>query len=322
MINSSSSSPNNHFITKNLESTQRERPKIKGITQELYEGDKWLKRAKGSRSRRWEYNNVVWGKLDSTANSHPDTEDLETEKRDRGIDKSISLEYFNGDVRSDLSEGFMCYLSQLEWEREKKVRRITPEDVLQFYGVKNFKANGGSHFCTSVTRYRFFDLNSAGRTWSDNIIWVKGNCLQRDDEELLDLRFRSVKQSVNSTVERKESLLDEVAEEETEHELVLREFGLSRKKRVESRSKKVVKAQSIWSMTGVDEGKRQTSGEEIKKALPASGTVVSGKVAQGKRRWVEPLGNSREKFIEGRSASTDDLKEAEERARLAILQGK
>ncbi|KAF6163244.1 hypothetical protein GIB67_025108 [Kingdonia uniflora] len=37
-------------------------------------------------------------------------------------------------------------------------------------------------------------MNSAGQTWNDNIIWVKGNCLQRDDEELLDLRFRSVKQ--------------------------------------------------------------------------------------------------------------------------------
>ncbi|KAF6158643.1 hypothetical protein GIB67_040157 [Kingdonia uniflora] len=32
-----------------------------------------------------------------------------------------------------------------------------------------------------------------GQTWNDNIIWVKGNCLQRDDEELLGLRFRSVK---------------------------------------------------------------------------------------------------------------------------------
>ncbi|KAF6155720.1 hypothetical protein GIB67_007157 [Kingdonia uniflora] len=41
--------------------------------------------------------------------------DLEVEKRDRGIDESISLEYFDGDVRSDLSEGFLCYLSQLEY---------------------------------------------------------------------------------------------------------------------------------------------------------------------------------------------------------------
>ncbi|KAF6162959.1 hypothetical protein GIB67_021108 [Kingdonia uniflora] len=77
-------------------------------------------------------------------------------------------------------------------------------EVITFYGKKNFKASERSYFCAGVTRRRFFDLNSAGRTWNDNIIWVKGNCLQRDDEELLDFRFRSVKQSAKSTVERKE----------------------------------------------------------------------------------------------------------------------
>ncbi|KAF6153123.1 hypothetical protein GIB67_034845 [Kingdonia uniflora] len=258
-INSSSSSPNNRFVTKNLENTQRERRKIRGINQKLSKDNKWLKRAKGSGSRRWEYSSVVRGKLDSTADSHLHTE--------------------------------------------------------------------------------------AGRTWNDNIIWVKGNCLQRDDDKLLDLQFRSVKK-----MERKESLLDEVTKE-TELQLVLRELGLSRKKRVESRSKKVVKAKSTRSMPGVDGGKRQTSGEEVraktprsgssaqpnlttskitqkflkkqmKKALPASGTTVSGEVAQGLRRRVEPLGGSGEKVAEGRYASVDDLKEVNERARLMILHGK
>ncbi|KAF6140687.1 hypothetical protein GIB67_013980 [Kingdonia uniflora] len=110
-------------------------------------------------------------------------------------------------------------------------------------------------------------------------------------------------EGVKSTVERKESLLDEVVEEETELKLVLRELGLSRKKRIESRSKKVAKAQSTRFMKGVNEGK-------------------SGKVTQGKRKRVEPLGGSGEKVTEGRSASVDHLKEVEERARLAILQGK
>ncbi|KAF6162717.1 hypothetical protein GIB67_022376 [Kingdonia uniflora] len=152
-------------------------------------------------------------------------------------------------------------------------------------------------------------LGFPGRTWNEDVIWVKGNCIQRDDEKLLDLRFRSVKQSVKSTVEWKKSLLDEVEEEETELELVLGELGLSKKKRVESRLKKVVKAQFTRSMIDVDERKRQTSGEEIKMALPASGTTVSGEVTQGKRRRVKPLGDSREKVVEERSASVDDLKE-------------
>ncbi|KAF6162869.1 hypothetical protein GIB67_021018 [Kingdonia uniflora] len=241
-----------------------------------------------------------------------------------GIDESISLEYFDGDVRSNISEGFLCYLSQLEyglslpltnlakgvmnaigecpvqmngnmwevitvcdhlndkWEREKKVRRMTSEDVLQFYGVKNFKASEGSYFCASVTRCRFFNLNSAGQTWNDDIIWAKGNCLQRDDETLLDLQFRSVKPSVKSTVERKEFLLDEVAKEETELKLVLGELGVRRKKRVESKSKKVVKAHSTRSMTGVDEGKRQTSGAEAQAKTPGLRSLVQPNLATNK----------------------------------------
>ncbi|KAF6140741.1 hypothetical protein GIB67_035168 [Kingdonia uniflora] len=274
-----------------MESTQRERQKITGINQELSEDDKRLKRAKVSGPRRWEYYRVVRGKLDSTADSHPD------------IEGSAAFKEF----------------------------------------CKAKGAIGGMW-----GKYVEFP---AGQTWNENIIWVKGNCLQRDDDELLDLRFRSVKQSVKSAVEKKKSLLDQVAEEETELELVLGELSLSRKNRVESRSKKVVKAQSTRSMTGVNERQRQTSGEkvrsktpgsgssaqpnlttskiaqkflkrQVKKALPASGITVSGEVAQGKRKRVEPLGGSREKVAEGQSALVDDLKEVEERTRLAILQGK
>ncbi|KAF6140630.1 hypothetical protein GIB67_013923 [Kingdonia uniflora] len=286
--------------------------------------------------------------------------DLEVEKRDRGIDESIPLEYFDGDIWSDLSEGFLCYLSQLEyglslpltnlvmgimnaigacpiqlngnmwevitvcyhlnktWEKDGNVSRIAPKDDLQFYGVKNFKASGGSYFYTSITRRHFFDLNIAGRTWNDNIIWVKGNCLQRDEEEPFDFLFRTIKQSVKSIVERKESLLDKVAKEETELELVLKGLGLSRKKRVDSRSNKVRKAQSTRSMAMVDDGKRQESCWE---ALLASSTTGSSEITKDKRRRFEPSGESGEKIVEGRSATVDDLKEVEERARLAVPQG-
>ncbi|KAF6161406.1 hypothetical protein GIB67_009285 [Kingdonia uniflora] len=80
------------------------------------------------------------------------------------------------------------------------------------------------------------------------------------------------KWGVKSTVERKESLLDEVAEEETKLELVLGELGLSRMKIVESKLKKVAKAQPTRSMKGVDEGTRQTYEEEIRARTPGSGS--------------------------------------------------
>ncbi|KAF6158587.1 hypothetical protein GIB67_040101 [Kingdonia uniflora] len=57
------------------------------------------------------------------------------------------------------------------------------------------------------------------------------------------------------------------------------------------------------------------------KALPAFGTTRSGEVAKDKRWRVEPTGVSGEKVIKRRSALVDDLKEVEERVRLAVLQG-
>ncbi|KAF6141411.1 hypothetical protein GIB67_021227, partial [Kingdonia uniflora] len=210
---------------------ERERRKIRGFDKELSDGDQRLKMAKDSESPRWLYSSVVRERLNATADSHSDTED------------------------------------------------------------------------------------------------------------------------VKSKVERKESLLDKVAEEETELEFVLEGLGLSRKKKVDSWSKKVRKARSTRSLAGVDEGKRQVSGEEAEtnfsktpgisssaqsnpvksskitlkylkkrmlKALSASGTTGSGEAVKDKRRRVKPSGESGEKVPEGRSAVVDDLKVVEERARLAV----
>ncbi|KAF6166867.1 hypothetical protein GIB67_026646 [Kingdonia uniflora] len=126
-----------------------------------------------------------------------------------------------------------------------------------------------------------------GRAWNDSVIWVNGNCLQRNDEEPLDLLFRTVKQSPKSQVGRKDSLLDEVAEKEVDLEFVLEGLGLSRKKRVGSKSKKVQKSQSTRE-----------------------------------RRRIEPSGKLGKKVTEGQSAAEDDLKEVEERTRLVALHKK
>ncbi|KAF6141023.1 hypothetical protein GIB67_006468 [Kingdonia uniflora] len=342
-INSAYSSPIKCFSTsKNLENTQRARRKIRGSNKKLSEGDQRLKRAKDTESRRWLYNSVVRERLDAAADSYSDTE-----------------EYFDGDVRSDLLEGFLCYLSQLEyglsiplsnlakdimnaigacpvqlnenmwevitvcdhlnekWDKEGKVSRITPEDVLQFYGVKNYKAIMGPYFSASTPRHRFIDLNSAGRTWNDNVIWVKGNCLQRDDEEPLYLQFRTVKQSVKSKLERKESLLDKVMEEETKLEFVLEWHGLSRKKRVDSRSKSSAQPNPVMSSKIVLKYPKK----RMLKEFLASGTTRSGEAAKEKRRRVKPSIESGEKVAEGRSTAVDDSKEVEERTRLAVLHG-
>ncbi|KAF6164733.1 hypothetical protein GIB67_040985 [Kingdonia uniflora] len=119
---------------------------------------------------------------------------------------------------------------------------------------------------------------------------------------------------VKFTVERKESLLDKVTEEETELELVLKGLDLSRKKRVDSSS-------ALPNPVKPSKVAQKYLKKQMLKALPASGTTGSGEVAKDMRRRVEPSGDSGEKVAEGRSASMDDLKEVEERVRLAVLQG-
>ncbi|KAF6170853.1 hypothetical protein GIB67_015805 [Kingdonia uniflora] len=136
-----------------------ERRKIRGFDKELSEGDKRLKTAKDSGSRRWQYSSVERVKLDSTADSHSDTKDA-------------------------------------------------------------FRV-----FCKSKA--------AVGRKW--------GKCVE----------FAGVK----SIVERKESMLDKIAEEETGLELVMEGLDLSRKKRVDCRLNNVRKAQFTRSMAGVDEEK-------------------------------------------------------------------
>ncbi|KAF6148356.1 hypothetical protein GIB67_025575, partial [Kingdonia uniflora] len=57
-----------------------------------------------------------------------------------------------------------------------------------------------AYFCASLIRPRFFDFSSVGRPWNDNVIWVKGDFLQRDDEEPMKLMFKNVKQSKYNNV--------------------------------------------------------------------------------------------------------------------------
>ncbi|KAF6167509.1 hypothetical protein GIB67_031710 [Kingdonia uniflora] len=211
--------------------------------------------------------------------SYPSSSDAFREflkPRQLGIDESISLEYFDGDVRSDLSEGFMCYLSQLEYELSLPLTNLV-KGIMNTIGACPVQLNENMWEVITVCDH----LNEK---------WEKEGNVGR-----ITLRTLCVK----SKVERKESLLDEVAVEETKLELLLEELGLSRKKRVDSRSKK----------------------KRMLKALPASGITGSGEVSKDIRKRVKPLGESREKVAEGRSTTVDDLKEVEERTRLAVLHG-
>ncbi|KAF6141972.1 hypothetical protein GIB67_037940 [Kingdonia uniflora] len=120
--------------------------------------------------------------------------------------------------------------------------------------------------------------------------WLYNNIVREKLDATAD--SHSDTEGMKSTVEWKESLLDEVTKEETELKLVLKGLDMIRKKRVDSKSNK---------------------------ALPASGTTGSGEVAEDKKRRIKPSGELGMKVAEGRSAAVDDLKEVDERARIARL---
>ncbi|KAF6138582.1 hypothetical protein GIB67_032476, partial [Kingdonia uniflora] len=97
------------------------------------------------------------------------------EKRDGGIKESISLEDFDGDVQTEQLEGFLCYLSQLEYGLSLPLSNLAKGimnllgacpvqmngNMREFYGVKNYSVSGGAFFGASATRPRFFGQNSA-----------------------------------------------------------------------------------------------------------------------------------------------------------------
>ncbi|KAF6133895.1 hypothetical protein GIB67_040659 [Kingdonia uniflora] len=87
-----------------------------------------------------------------------------------------------------------------EGERQK-IRGFDKELFKGDKRLKGLKDSGSLRWLySSIARERLdatadSHSDTEGRTWNDNTIWVKGNCLRRDEEEPLNLRFRTVKKS-------------------------------------------------------------------------------------------------------------------------------
>ncbi|KAF6175192.1 hypothetical protein GIB67_022873 [Kingdonia uniflora] len=149
-------------------------------------------------------------------------DDLDEEKRERGIDESISLEYFDGSVQSDISEVFLCYLSQLEYGLSLPLTNLA-KGIINKIVACPVQLNGN--------------------------MWV------------------------------------------------------------------------VLSICGHLNEKWENEGKMLKRPS-ASGTTGSGEVkGKEKRRKIKPSGKLGEKVAEERPAAEDDLKEGEERVRLAALHG-
>ncbi|KAF6147322.1 hypothetical protein GIB67_009805 [Kingdonia uniflora] len=148
----------------------------------------------------------------------------------------------------------VCKILNEIWAASGSERRITAKDFLKYYAVKYVTATDGAYIYSSSSRPCFFDLSSAGRVWNDNLLWVSGECLQRSDEEPLELNNRTITKGINYKVSRKESFIDAVAREGTELEAVLKELEISRFKRVASKDNKVRRSQANRRMAAKTSG--------------------------------------------------------------------
>ncbi|KAF6168261.1 hypothetical protein GIB67_011646 [Kingdonia uniflora] len=136
------------------------------------------------------------------------------------------------------------------WAASGSERRITAKDFLEYYAVKYVTATDGAYLSSSSSRPCFFGLSSAGRVWNDNLLWVSGECLQRSDEEPLELNNITITKGINCKVSRKESFIDIVSREGTELEAILKELEISRLKRVASKDDKVRRSQANRRLAG------------------------------------------------------------------------
>ncbi|KAF6167550.1 hypothetical protein GIB67_031751 [Kingdonia uniflora] len=181
--------------------------------------------------------------------------DLAKEKKCRNLGDEVSLEYVQGMVKDSQTDGFCCYLAQFDNGLTLPLRNLA-KSIMNMIGACLVQLNStdDAYLSSSSSGPCFFDLSSAGRVWNDNLLWVSGECLQRSDEEPLELNNRTITKGISCKVLRKESFIDVVAKEGTELEAILKEFEISRFKRVASKDDKVKRSQAKRRMAGKTPG--------------------------------------------------------------------
>ncbi|KAF6146760.1 hypothetical protein GIB67_043099 [Kingdonia uniflora] len=182
----------------------------------------------------------------------------------------------------------VCETLNGRWAASGSERKITAKDFLEYYVVKYVTATDGAYLSSSSSRPYFFDLSSAGRVWSDNLLWVSGECLQRSDVEPLELNNRTITKGINYKVSRKDSFIVVVAREGTELEAVLKELEISRFERVASKDNKVRRSQPNRRLAG-----KTLSSMEKKLSTPELNTPLKlarlNEIPDGPWTWPRSL---------------------------------
>ncbi|KAF6175848.1 hypothetical protein GIB67_003336 [Kingdonia uniflora] len=202
-------------------------------------------------------------------------------------------------VREVHLEGLYRIGRELEYERrfyedlfqEIMVDPAAQKDNVRLIAVEEIKLED-----VWITGGQLIGCGSPGQPWNNNVIWVKGDYLQRDDEEPIELLYRTIKQSPKSEVTKKESLLDTVAQEGTE-----------------------LKARLITGTNGSKQ--KETDGKRRVNLPKASGVDfvgVSESIMSSKLTRTFPM---KQMLKQDRPAVEDELKVMVEKVRLAAQNG-
>ncbi|KAF6164026.1 hypothetical protein GIB67_028730 [Kingdonia uniflora] len=161
---------------------------------------------------------------------------------DRDIASGLWKACGGKDKRKAVTRSLNCKLQE-EAEIEEVLKKLQKlSKLVRTNAVDSHagaEATDGAYLSSSSSRPCFFKLSSAGRVWNDNLLWVSGECLQRSDEEALELNNRTITNGINCKVSRKESFIDATAREDTELEAIFKELEISWFKRVASKDDKL-----------------------------------------------------------------------------------
>ncbi|KAF6168110.1 hypothetical protein GIB67_011495 [Kingdonia uniflora] len=234
-----------------------------------YDAELPMRRARGSGSRRWEYNNVARGKIDSTTDSH-----LDIEGRNSPVESIFKMgrspvdEVSTFGRTNESDSGWEGGLDQFPSFPGQLVSYPPGSDTFREYCKAKGVIGGKWGKCAEFTGMQFRGCMVAeGEEYFYLLADLEAEKQDRGIDESITLEyFDGDVRSMKSIVERKKSLLDEVTEEETELELVLGELGLSRKNRVES-SPSCLGDLAQYRRTGI----RAEEGEELGRYLMLKG---------------------------------------------------
>ncbi|KAF6172051.1 hypothetical protein GIB67_029469 [Kingdonia uniflora] len=170
--------------------------------------------------------------------------DLTKEKKYRRLGDEVSLEYVQGVVKDNQTDGFYYYLAHYDYGLTPPLSNLA-KSVMNMIGD-----------CPTQLNCNFWEVILVCETLNER--WAASGSERRitakDFLEYYAVKYATATDGINCKVLRKESFIDVAAREGTELEAVLKKLEISRFKRVASKDDKVRRSQVKRRMAGKNPG--------------------------------------------------------------------